>query len=253
VAEEVGITLDSVTLDMLGTAERIVVAKELTTIVTDGKQTDLVEKRIQQIRREMENADTEFDKEKGTERIASLGGGIARIKVGAATETELKDKKLRYEDALNSVDSARELGIVPGGGSCLAYLQKSMHDAVLEGCGDDDERQGGLILLRSLSAPCMQVAENAGVEGAVVVSKVQSLCDENGFGWGWEARQGVYCNLMDAGVIDPAKVTINAIENSASVAGLVLTTECLVTEIPIDKTQERQQQEFDMMGEGMQM
>lgn len=180
VAEEVGITLDSVTLDMLGTAERIVVAKEMSTIVTDGKQEEAIEARIAQIRREAENAETDFDREKATERIAALGGGIARIKVGAATETELKDKKLRYEDALNSVDSARELGIVPGGGSTLAYLQVTMADKILDAMDSEDERIGAGILIKALSAPCMQVAENAGIEGAVVLSKVQTMAVEEG-------------------------------------------------------------------------
>lgn len=248
VAEEVGITLDSVTMEMLGTAERIVVAKELTTIVTDGKQQDAIEARIAQIRREADNADNEFDKEKAKERVAALGGGIARIKVGAATETELKDKKLRYEDALNSVDSAREMGIVPGGGACLAHLQLTMEEKILAAMDDEDEKAGASILLRSLSAPCMQVAENAGLEGAVVLSKVQKMSMEEGFGHGWDARTMKYCNLFDEGIIDPAKVTINAIENSASVAGLVLTTECLVTEIPKEMSDEEMQRMFDAQG-----
>uniref|UniRef100_A0A6V2A4W8 Uncharacterized protein n=1 Tax=Ditylum brightwellii TaxID=49249 RepID=A0A6V2A4W8_9STRA len=255
VAEEVGITLDSVTLDMLGTADRVVVAKELTTIVTDGKQAEAIEARIAQIRKEAENADTDFDRDKAVERVASLGGGIARIKVGAATETELKDKKLRYEDALNSVDSARELGIVPGGGACLAYIQDTMTDAILEAMDNDDERTGAAILMKSLSEPCQQVAVNAGIEGAVVLSKVQQMCRDKGFGHGWDAAKMEYCNLLERGVIDPAKVTINAVENSASVAGLVLTTECLVTEIPVYETEEMKQARFDAegMGAGMGM
>mmetsp|Transcript_1432 Transcript_1432/g.2621 ORF Transcript_1432/g.2621 Transcript_1432/m.2621 type:complete len:594 (+) Transcript_1432:327-2108(+) len=250
VAEEVGITLDSVTLDMLGTAERIVCAKESSTIVTDGKQEEAIAARIAQIRREAEAADTDFDREKATERIAALGGGIARIKVGAATETELKDKKLRYEDALNSVDSARELGIVPGGGATLAYLQKTMEDKILDAMNNEDERIGAGILIKSLSAPCMQIAENAGIEGAVVLSKVQAISLEQGFGHGWDAGKMEYCNLFERGVIDPAKVTINAIENSASVAGLVLTTECLVTEIPVEMTEAQKQALFDAQGMG---
>merc|ERR1712176_1310448 len=147
-----------------------------------------IDARISQLRREADSADTDFDKDKFTERIASLGGGIARIKVGAATETELKDKKLRYEDALNSVQSARELGIVPGGGACLAFLQNDLEEKILEACGDDeDERQGALIMLKCLSAPAMQVAENAGIEGAVVLAKIQEMCEEQGFGHGWDA------------------------------------------------------------------
>merc|ERR1712176_573587 len=167
VAEEVGVTLDSVTVDMLGTADRIVVSKEVTTIVLDGKQQDAIDKRIAFIRNEAEEAENEFDKEKAIERVAALGGGIARIKVGAATETELKYKKLRYEDALNSVQSARELGIVPGGGSCLAHIQKYLEIEI----EDEEEKNGANILMRSLSSACMQVAENAGVEGAVVLAK----------------------------------------------------------------------------------
>jgi len=254
VAEEVGITLDSVTVDMLGTADRIVIAKEQTTIVTDGRQQEAIDARIQQIRRFAEQAESEFDKEKATERVAALGGGIARIKVGAATETELKDKKLRYEDALNSVESAKQLGIVPGGGACLAYLQDSMMDEVLDAMDDEDERQGALILMKSLGEPCMQVATNAGIEGAIVLSKIKTLMKENGFGWGWDAATMKYCDLFEAGIIDPAKVTINAIENSASIAGLVLTTECLVTEIPKEISEEEKQRMFDAqgMGAGMQ-
>jgi chaperonin GroEL len=180
VAEELGITLDTVTLDMLGTADRVVVAKETTTIVTDGKHQDDINARISQLRREADNADTDFDKDKFTERIASLGGGIARIKVGAATETELKDKKLRYEDALNSVQSARELGIVPGGGACLAHIQHKYSEEILAAMANDDERSGAQILLKAMGAPCMQVATNAGIEGAVVLSKIQSLGEEKG-------------------------------------------------------------------------
>lgn len=180
VAEELGITLDSVSMDMLGTADRIVIAKEVTTIVTDGKQQDAIDARIAQLRKEAEMADTDYDREKCTERVASLGGGIARIKVGAATETELKDKKLRYEDALNSVDSARELGIVPGGGACLAYLQIDMEKEVLAAMEGEDERQGASILLKAMGYPAMQVAENAGIEGAVVLAKIQALTEEKG-------------------------------------------------------------------------
>jgi len=253
VAEEVGITLDSVTLDMLGTADRIVVMKEQTTIVTDGRQQEAVDARITQIRKAAENADTDFDKEKAIERVAALGGGIARIKVGAATETELKDKKLRYEDALNSVASAKEMGIVPGGGACLARLQDTVYDKILNEVEDEDMKQGAMILMRSIAAPCMQVAENAGVEGAVVLSNVKKLAEEKGFGWGWDAKTSTYCNLLENGIIDPAKVTINAVENSASVAGMVLTTECLVTEIPVIMSEEDKQRAFDAgaMGAGM--
>jgi chaperonin GroEL len=253
VAEELGITLDSVTIDMLGTADRIVVGKEQTTIVTDGKQQEAIDARIAQLRREEETAETDYDADKCRERVASLGGGIARIKVGAATETELKDKKLRYEDALNSVQSARELGIVPGGGACLAHLQITLKEKIMDAMETEDERQGALIMIKAMAYPAMQVAENAGIEGAVVLAKIQNLCEEKGFGYGWDAGSMEYCDLMERGIIDPAKVTINAIENSASVAGLVLTTECLVTEISIQMSEEDKQRMFDQqnMAAGM--
>jgi chaperonin GroEL len=222
--------------------------------VTDGKQQEAIDARIAQLQREADNAETDYDAEKCRERVASLGGGIARIKVGAATETELKDKKLRYEDALNSVQSARELGIVPGGGSCLAYLQITMADKIMAAMESDDEIAGAKIVIDSLGAPAMQVAENAGIEGAVVLAKIQAICEEKGFGHGWDAAAMEYCNLFERGVIDPAKVTINAIENSASVAGLVLTTECLVTTIPVEMSEEDMQRLYDQqsMASGMQ-
>ncbi|GMI61196.1 hypothetical protein ScalyP_jg8762 [Parmales sp. scaly parma] len=247
VAEEVGITLDSVTLDMLGTAERIVIQKELTTIVTDGKQEQAVKARIAQIRKEAESADTDFDKDKAQERVAALGGGIARIKVGAATETELRDKKLRYEDALNSVASAQELGIVPGGGTTLAYLQIAMKDAIIREIPDEDEQAGANIVLRACSAPLKQIAKNAGIEGEVILAKVQAKFPGQP-NFGWNARNNEFGDLMEMGVVDPAKVTINALENSASIAGLILTTECLVTEIPKVVTDAEQQAIFDAQG-----
>lgn len=194
VAEELGITLDGVTLDMLGTADRIVIAKESTTIVTDGKQQEAIDARISQLRREAQEADTDYDAEKCTERIASLGGGIARIKVGAATETELKDKKLRYEDALNSVTSARELGIVPGGGACLAHLQNTLVDKIMDAMDTDDEKSGGQIMIQAMGYPAMQVAENAGVEGAVVLAKIQALSEEKGVSG--IVRSLLYCHAV---------------------------------------------------------
>ena len=253
VAEELGITLDSVTLDMLGTAERVVIAKEMTTIVTDGKQQEAIDARISQLRRQADDAETDYDREKCTERIASLGGGIARIKVGAATETELKDKKLRYEDALNSVNSARELGIVPGGGACLAHLQKTLEDKIIAAMDGEDEVRGAKIMIDAMGFPAMQVAENAGIEGAVILAKIQQGYEEHGFNYGWDAATVEFCDLIERGVVDPAKVTINAVVNSASIAGLVLTTECLVTEIPIEVSEEEKQRMFDQqnMAAGM--
>lgn len=231
VADEVGISLESVTVDMLGRADRVVVGKDATTIVTDSANKDAIVKRIAQIRSEADNTDNKFDKEKASERVAALGGGIARIKVGAATETELKDKKLRYEDALNSVKSALEMGVVPGGGACMLYMSCDMKlkESILEACSiDEDERLGVEIMFRSLPAPMKQIAKNAGLEGEVVAEK----CRDKPFGFGYNAATDTYEDLVANGVLDPAKVTINAIENAASIAALVLTTEVLITEIP---------------------
>lgn len=232
VADEVGISLESVTLDMLGRADRIVVGKDTSTIITDESHKDALLKRIQQIRAEAENMENKFDKEKSQERIAALGGGIARIKVGAATETELKDKKLRYEDALNSVKSALEMGVVPGGGACMLYLHCDMElkQQIMDGCtpGDDDMKLGVEIMFRSLPAPIKQIAKNAGLEGEVVAER----CKNQPFGYGYNAATDTYEDLLATGVLDPAKVTINALENAASIAALVLTTEVLITEIP---------------------
>ena len=231
VADEVGISLESVTPDMLGRADRIVVGKDQTTIVTDSSNKEAIEKRIAQIRAEGDATDNKFDKEKAGERIAALGGGIARIKVGAATETELKDKKLRYEDALNSVKSAIEMGVVPGGGACMLFMEGDLElkEKILATCSkDEDERLGVEIMFRSLSAPIKQIVKNAGFEGEVICDK----CRNKPFGWGYNAQTDEYEDLLATGVLDPAKVTINALENAASVAALVLTTEVLITELP---------------------
>jgi chaperonin GroEL len=240
VAQEVGVALDSVTQDMLGTCERIVVGKEETTIVTDGKQADQMQKRIAQIKAETEATDSGFDKEKGEERIAALGGGIARIKVGAATETELKDKKLRYEDAMNAVKSALKMGILPGGGSTMAYLLR-FKDEVVAQLDDEDERRGAEIVFNSLSAPVCQIAKNAGIEGQIVFSKVEG----KDFGYGFNAQNFEYCDLIEAGVVDSAQVTLSALENSCSIAGLVLTTEALIHEIPVEKSDLEKLAELD--------
>jgi len=247
VAEEVGVNIESVTPEMLGTCERVVVGKEQTTLVTDGLQADSIKRRIQQIQRETELSDSDFDIEKGEERVAALGGGIARIKIGAATETELKDKKLRYEDALNAVKSAMEMGIVPGGGATLLYLNKFEKELKAEAVADGEDEDfimGIDIVFKCLSAPMMQIAENAGIDGSLVAAK----CADKEFGWGYNAATDEYEDLMAAGILDPAKVVTNALENSISIASLVLTTEALVTEIPV-KVDEAAA--FDQMGGGM--
>jgi chaperonin GroEL len=242
VAQEVGVALDTVTPDMLGTAERIVVGKEETTIVTDGKQADAMAKRIDQIKVEADASESAFDKEKATERVAALGGGIARIKVGAATETELKDKKLRYEDALQAVKSALKTGILPGGGSTFSYLLR-FRDDVTKSFDDEDERRGAEIVFNSLAAPICQIAKNAGLEGMVVLSKVEG----KEFGYGYDAAAETYCDLFAAGVVDSAQVTLSALENSASIAGLVLTTEALIHEIPVDQSEAEKLAAMDAM------
>ncbi|TFJ86581.1 hypothetical protein NSK_002238 [Nannochloropsis salina CCMP1776] len=247
VAEEVGVTLESVTPEMLGVAEKVVVGKDTTTIVTNSNYAEAIKERILAIRREMDLMDSKFDKEKAQQRVAALGGGIARIKVGAATETELKDKKLRYEDALNSVKSAIEMGVVPGGGSTLLYMLKKREE-ILAGMDDDDEKAGADIVFRSLSAPVMQIAENAGIDGGIVVERI---FENQEWGWGYNAASGVYENLLNTGVVDSAKVVINALENSASIASMVLTTECLITEIPERKSLDQAAQDFDGGGQYM--
>merc|ERR1719263_2540798 len=219
VTDQLRLSLDSVTPDMLGRAERVAVTKERTTLIATGEHRQAVEDRIKVIKREMEDSDSEFDTEKAQERIAKLGGAIGRIKVGAATETELKDKKLRYEDALNSVKAAMDEGIVPGGGSTLVYMLR-YKEQILATMEDEDEKLAVEILFRAITAPLMQIAENAGTEGAVVLERVK----DKDFGFGWNAATGVYENLLETGVIDPATVTQQAVLNSASIAASVITT-----------------------------
>jgi len=228
VTEQLGLSLESMTDNMLGKAARVSISKERTTMISTGEHTEAVAERIKVIKAEAETSDSEFDKEKAQERVAKLGGAIGRIKVGAATETELKDKKLRYEDALNSVKAAMEEGIVPGGGSTLVYLLRTK-EKVLATFGDDeeDEKMAVELLYRAIQAPVMQIAENAGMEGAVVLEAIK----EKDFGYGWNAATGVYENLLETGVIDPATVTQQAVLNSASIAASVITTSALITEV----------------------
>ncbi len=245
VTEEVGLSLDKVTVDMLGQAQRVVVTKGETTIVTDKSRAEAVEKRIESIRKSIEGSESSFDKEKAEERIAALGGGIARIKVGAATETELKDKKLRYEDALNSVRSAIEMGIVPGGGATLVYIMRKEKE-ICDTMSSHDEAIGAGILFKSLPSACMQIAKNAGAEGSIVYEKLRG----KEFGYGYNAATSQFGNLFEMGVVDPAKVTISAIENACSVGSMVLTTECLITEIPEKKEEPHRAGGYDGMGGG---
>src|SRR6266550_1913989 len=224
VSEELGIKLENVTLDLLGKARRVLVTKEDTTIVEGQGDAEEIKGRINQIKAEIERTDSDWDREKLQERLAKLAGGVALIKVGAATEVELKEKKHRIEDAVSATRAAIEEGIVPGGGVTLLQAQKALDKLDLEG----DEKTGVNIVRRALEEPVKQIAVNAGLEGGVVVEKTRSLDP----GWGLNADTGEYVDLLKAGVIDPAKVTRSALQNAASIAALFLTTEALVAEKP---------------------
>jgi chaperonin GroEL len=223
ITEDLGIKLENLDdLSYFGRAKRIVITKEDTTIVEGAGEPDAIQGRIAQIKAQIGNSDSDYDREKLQERLAKLAGGVAVIKVGAATETELKEKKLRIEDALSATRAAVEEGIVPGGGTTLLKAIDAIN--ALEFVGD--EKIGAAIIARALEAPLRIIAENAGQEGSVVVSKVREG------GLGYNAATNVYEDLMAAGVVDPAKVTRSAVQNAASIAGLVLTTEALIAERP---------------------
>ncbi|MDE2126862.1 MAG: chaperonin GroEL [Armatimonadetes bacterium] len=227
VSEDIGVKLDKIDFTMLGTAEKVVVGKDETTIINGGGGESAIMGRISQIKKQIEDTDSSYDKEKLQERLAKLAGGVAVIKVGAATETELKEKKHRFEDALSATRAAVEEGIVPGGGVALLMVQASL-DKVKGGA---DETHGINIVRRALEEPLRQIAENAGFEGSVVVNKVKSLPKGHGF----NAASETYGDMIKAGVSDPVKVTRSALQNAASIASLVLTTEALVVEKPEKK------------------
>ncbi len=224
ITEDLGIKLENVTVNDLGTAKRVVIDKDNTTIVDGGGDTAKLEARVKQIRAQIDESTSDYDREKLQERLAKLIGGVAVINVGAATETEMKEKKARVEDALNATRAAVEEGIVPGGG--VAYLRclKALDGLKLSG----DQVQGKKIIIRALEEPIRQIANNAGMEGSVVVEHVKKMEGATGF----NASNEEYEDLIKAGVIDPAKVTRYALQNAASVAGLLLTTECMVAEHP---------------------
>jgi chaperonin GroEL len=230
ISEDLGIKLENVTWDDLGTAKKIVINKEDTTIVVDDNDKSkhqAVLGRVGQIKRQIEETTSDYDREKLQERLAKLVGGVAQIKVGAATETEMKEKKARVEDAMHATKAAVEEGIVPGGGVALLRVQKTLESFKSTG----DEAVGVAIVRRSLEEPLRQIAVNAGFEGAVVVAKVREMKAEEGF----NALTDIYENLVEAGVIDPTKVVRSALQNAASIASLLLTTEALVSEIPEEK------------------
>jgi chaperonin GroEL len=221
-----GLKLENTQISQLGRARRVVVAKDTSTIVDGSGETDAIKGRINQIKVEVENTDSDFDREKLQERLAKLSGGVAVVKVGAATETEMKEKKHRVEDALQATRAALEEGIVPGGGVALLEATEAIN---LDATGIDDEKTGMRIVLRALEEPLRQIAENAGFEGSVVVNEVRRA---EGPGIGLNAATGEYVDLVGAGVIDPAMVTRSALQNAASIAKNILTTEAIVAEVP---------------------
>ena len=225
ITEEMGLKLENTQISQLGRARRVVVAKDTTTIVDGNGEADAIKGRINQIKTEIENTDSDFDREKLQERLAKLSGGVAVVKVGAATETEMKEKKHRVEDALQATRAALEEGIVPGGGVALLEAASAIQVDAIE---DDDERTGARIVLRALEEPLRQIAENSGLEGSVVVNDVR----KGERGHGLNAATGEYVDLVAAGVIDPAMVTRSALQNAASIAKNILTTEAIVAEVP---------------------
>ncbi len=226
ITSELGLELKDATLDQLGRARQIKVNKENTIIVGGAGSSDEIKSRINQIKAAIETTTSDFDREKLQERLAKLSGGVAVIKVGAATEVEMKEKKLRIEDALNATKAAVEEGILPGGGTAYMNVIKDVEKLVET--VDGDERTGVKIILKGLEAPLYQIAQNAGHDGAVIVDKVKSSDKK---GWGFDAYNEVYCDMMGAGIVDPTKVTRSALQNAASIASTILTTESVVADI----------------------
>jgi chaperonin GroEL len=228
-AEETGVKLESVTLEDLGRAKRVTVDKEITTIIDGAGESKAIQGRIKQLRSQIEETTSDYDREKLQERLAKLAGGVAIIKVGAATETEMKEKKARVEDAMHATRAAVDEGIVAGGGVALLCAAKALKDHKLDG----DEQIGLNIIARACEEPLRQIVLNAGLEGAVVVEKVRESKDPH---FGFNAATGTYEDLIAAGVIDPTKVTRTALQNAASIASLMLTTEAMISEIPERKS-----------------
>jgi chaperonin GroEL len=225
ITEEMGLKLENTQLSQLGRARRIVVAKDTTTIVDGNGESDAIKGRINQIKTEIDNTDSDFDREKLQERLAKLSGGVAVVKVGAATETEMKEKKHRVEDALQATRAALEEGIVPGGGVALLAAQDAIKTDASE---DPDEATGGKIVRRALEEPLRQLAENGGLEGSVVVNDIRKAKK----GHGLNVDSGEIVDLIASGIIDPAMVTRSALQNAASIAKNILTTEAIVAEMP---------------------
>jgi chaperonin GroEL len=230
IAEEVGLKLESATTELLGTARKIVVTKDETTIVEGAGSEDDIKGRVNQIKAEIENTDSDYDREKLQERLAKLSGGVAVIKVGAATEVELKEKKHRIEDAVSTTKAAIEEGVVPGGG--VALLRSQSRILAIADKLSGDEATGARMVAKAVEAPLNQIAVNAGLEGGVIVDKVRNLATPTE---GLNAATNEYEDLIKAGVIDAAKVTRSALQNAASIAALFLTTECVIVDKPEEK------------------
>jgi chaperonin GroEL len=227
ISEDIGIKLENVGIEMLGRAKKVVVDKDNTTIVEGlGKKAD-IDARVLIIKKQIEETSSDYDREKLQERLAKLAGGVALIKVGAATEAAMKEKKDRVDDALHATRAAVEEGIVPGGGVAYLRAQKAIEALKLEG----DEKVGASIICRAIEAPLRKLVNNAGQEAALVIANVKKATGTNGY----NVRTGEYCDLLKAGVVDPAKVTRSALQNAASIAGLLLTTDCMVTDLPEKK------------------
>jgi len=229
ISEEVGLKLDATTLDLLGEARKVVITKDETTIIEGSGTREDVDGRIAQIKAEIENTDSDYDREKLQERLAKLSGGVAILKVGAATEVELKEKKHRIEDAVSTTKAAIEEGVVAGGGVTLLRAQEAVL-AISESLGNPDENTGARLVAKSLEGPLNQIAINAGLEGGVIVEKVRNLDGANGL----NASSGEYEDLVEAGIIDAAKVTRSALQNAGSIAALFLTTEAVIADAPDD-------------------
>jgi chaperonin GroEL len=226
ITQDAGLTLDNIQLPLFGQARRVVVNKDNTTIVATGTEKE-IKLRCEQLRKQINIAETSYEKEKLQDRIAKLSGGIAVLKVGAVTETEMKDKKLRLEDAINATRAAVEEGIVPGGGTTLAHLSENLVTWAKNNL-KEDELVGAIIISRAIIAPLKRIAENAGVNGAVIVEQVK----QQEFEIGYNAAKNIFGNMYDLGIVDPAKVTRSGLQNATSIASMILTTECIIVDQP---------------------
>jgi chaperonin GroEL len=233
ISEDLGIELESLTLDQLGSAKKITVDKDETTIVQGAGKTSDIQQRIQQLKNQIDASDSDYDREKLQERLAKLTGGVAIVSVGADTETEMKQKKARVEDALHATRAAVEEGVLPGGGVALIRAQEAISKA--RSAAKGDEKIGVDIILNAVTAPLKQIADNCGIDGSVVVDEVQDKPTNHGY----NANTGEYVDMLKAGVIDPVKVVRTALSNAASIAGLLLTTEAMVTNLESEDKEKR--------------